>query len=166
MPDAPDHKTHVHRRGPDGTMQVGPDWETLIESQIREAMAEGQFQDLPYQGEPLPNDENPYAGDMHLAFRMLKNAGVAPPWIQADKEVRELLERRDAILARAATGPAPAEPQRRRDRAAIQDLVLDANAAITRLNVEAPTDRQHRRLLSAAAELTRYDEACRRPNQR
>lgn len=166
MPDTPDDKTHVHRRGPDGTMQVGPDWETLIERQIREAMDEGKFRDLPFQGEPLPNDENPYAGDMGLAFHMLKNAGVAPPWIQADKDVRELLERRDALIARAAQGPAPTESERRRGRAALQDLVLDANAAIARLNAEAPTDRQHRRLLSAAAELDRYDEACRRPNQR
>jgi hypothetical protein len=143
-------------------MQVGPDWETLIERQIREAQEDGKFQDLPYHGEPLPNDANPYAGDMGLAFHMLKNAGVVPPWIQADKDVRELMGKRDAILARAASGPAPTDLERRRDRAAIQDLVLDANAAITRLNSAAPTDRQHRRLLSAAAELTRYDEAARR----
>jgi hypothetical protein len=162
VPDAPDNKTHVHRRGPDGRMQVGPDWETLIERQIREAQEEGKFEGLPFQGEPLPSDENPYAGDMGLAFHMLKNAGVVPPWIAADKEVRELLEQRDALIVRAASGPPPTDLERRRDRATIQDLVLDANAAITRLNVEAPTDRQHRRLLSASAELARYDEACRR----
>ena len=119
MPDAPDPKRLVHRRGPDGRMEVGPDWETLIERQIREAQAEGKFQDLPHQGEPLPNDDNPYAGERALAFHVLRNAGVAPPWIEADKEVRELLAKRDAIVARAAAGTAPSPSWRRRDLAAL-----------------------------------------------
>jgi hypothetical protein len=161
MPDAPDNKPLVHRRGPDGRMEVGPDWETLVERQIREAIAQGQFDNLPHQGEPLPNDDNPYAGDMGLAFHVLKGAGVAPPWIESDKEVRALIGRRDAILARAATGEAPSSFARRRDRAALEELVTRINAGIARVNAEAPTDRQHRRPLSVAAELARYDEASR-----
>jgi len=162
MPDAPDPKLMVHRKGPDGQMQVGPDWETLIERQIREAMAEGKFDNLPYQGEPLPNDENPYAGEMGLAFHVLKNYGVAPPWIESDKEVRKLLDQRDAIFARASAEPAPSAFARRRDRAALEDLVTRINLAIARVNAEAPTDRQHRRPLTVADELARYDLACRR----
>ena len=162
MPDAPDSKPLVHRRGPDGRMQVGPDWETLIERQIREAMAEGRFDDLPHQGEPLPNDDNPMAGEWGLAFHLLKNAGVAPPWIAADKEVRDLLARRDEILARAGSGPAPSAFARRRDLAALEDLVIRINGAIARLNAEAPTERQHRRPVTLADEIARYDEASRR----
>jgi hypothetical protein len=162
MPDAPDSKRVVHRRGPDGRMEVGPDWETLIERQIREAQEAGQFDNLPHQGEPLPNDDNPLAGQWGLAFRMLKNAGVAPPWIEADKEARDLLTQRDAILARAAAGPGPSAVARRRDRSVLEDLVARANAAIARVNAEAPTDRQRRRPLRLADELARYDEACRR----
>lgn len=162
MPDAPDPKPLVHRRGPDGRMEVGPDWETLIDRQIREAIETGQFDNLPHQGEPLPNDDNPYAGDWGLAFHVLKNAGVAPPWIEADKEVGELLGRRDAILARAAAGPARSAFGRSRDRAALEELVARINASIARVNAEAPTDRQHRRPLALADEIARYDEACRR----
>jgi hypothetical protein len=162
MPDAPDSKPLVHRRGPDGQMQVGPDWETLIDRQIREAMADGQFDNLPHQGERLPNDDNPYAGEQGLAFHVLKNAGVAPPWIEADKEVRELLGRRDAILARAASGPAPSAFVRCRDRAVLEELVPRVNASIARVNAQAPTERQQRRPLVLADELARYDEACRR----
>jgi hypothetical protein len=162
MPDAPDSKPLVHRRGPDGQMQVGPDWETLIDRQIREAMADGQFVNLPHQGERLPNDDNPYAGEQGLAFHVLKNAGVAPPWIEADKEVRELLGRRDAILARAASGPAPSAFVRCRDRAVLEELVPRVNASIARVNAQAPTERQQRRPLVLADELARYDEACRR----
>ncbi len=143
-------------------MEVGPDWETLIERQIREAMAQGQFDNLPFQGERLPNDDNPYAGDANLAYHVLKNAGVAPPWIESDKAVRELLAKRDAILERAATGDSPSGFTRRRDRAALEELVTRINAAIARVNAEAPTDRQHRRPLAAAEVLARYDDACRR----
>ncbi len=160
MPDAPDNRPQVHRRGPDGRMEIGPDWETLIDRQIREAMAEGLFDNLPFQGERLPNDDNPYAGDANLAYHVLKNAGVAPPWIASDKEVRELLAKRDAILERAASGEAPSGLTRSRDRAALEELVTRTNAAIARVNLEAPTDRQHRRPIAVANVLARYDEAC------
>jgi hypothetical protein len=163
MPDAPDNKPLVHRRNAEGKMEVGPDWETLIDRQIREAMADGKFDNLPHQGEALPNDENPYAGDWGLAFHVLRNYGVAPPWIEADKEVRDLVERRDRIMARAASGRAPSSFTRRRDRAALEELVTRINAAVARVNAEAPTDRQHRRPLSLVDELARYDDACRRP---
>ena len=36
-----------------------------------------------------------------MAHRMLKNAGVAPPWIEADKAVRGLLAERDRSIAAA-----------------------------------------------------------------
>jgi hypothetical protein len=152
----------ARRRDVGGQWQVAPAWETLIERQIREAAEAGEFDNLPFQGEPIPNDDNPLAGEWGLAFRVLKNAGVAPPWIEADKEVRLLLDRRDAIIARASSGPAPTSMAQRRDCVALADIVADANAAIARVNVEAPTDRQRRHPLRLADELARYDEACRR----
>jgi hypothetical protein len=156
MPDTPDDRPLVHRRGADGRMEVGPDWETLIERQIREAMEEGAFDELPHQGSPLPNDDNPHAGDLGLAFHVLRNAGIAPPWIEADKEVRSLLERCDALLARA---PRIGVGGRARARTELTRLVADANAAIARLNAEAPTTAQHRRPLDPDAELARLDAA-------
>lgn len=139
-------------------MEVGPEWETLIERQIRDAQAEGRFDDLPHQGRPLPDDDNPLAGAWGLAFRVLHNAGVAPPWIEADKDVRSLLERRDGLLARAG-GPGRSATARARDRADLATLVGRINDAIARLNAEAPTDRQHRRSLVLADELARFDAA-------
>jgi Domain of unknown function (DUF1992) len=145
-----------------GERQVAPTWESLIDRQIREAMDEGKFDDLPFQGRPLPRADDAFAGEWAMAFTMLRNAGVAPPWIEADKDTRALLARFDALLARALNGPAPTASARRRDRAAIEALEVEVNAAIARLNAEAPTDRQHRRPLVAAEALARYDEACRR----
>lgn len=153
-----DESRPAMRRDAEGRRQVAPTWEALIDRQIREAMDEGKFDDLPFQGERLPLEDDSTAGEWAMAYRILRNARVAPPWIEADKEVRSLLERRDALVARAATASAHA---RRRDRAALEALVVEVNAAVARLNAEAPTDRQHRRPLDPAAELARYDEAAR-----
>ncbi len=135
---------------------VAPTWESLVDRQIREAMEDGRFDDLPHQGEPLPKDDDTFAGDWAMAYRMLKNAGAAPPWIEADKEVRELLAQREGILRRAAAGSVSATA-RRRDRAELERLVVTINAAVARLNAEAPTDRQHRAPLSLSDELARLD---------
>lgn len=127
-----------------------------MDRQVREAIDDGRFDDLPYEGRPLPLVDDSAAGEWALAYRVLRNAGVAPPWIEADKEARSLLERRDAILARAATA-SPAGM--RRLRADLERAVVDVNAAIARLNAEAPTDRQHRRPLELADELALLDAA-------
>jgi hypothetical protein len=141
-----------------GQRQVAPTWESLVERQIREAIEEGKFEGLPHQGERLPLEDDTLAGEWAMAYRVLRNAGVAPPWIEADREVRALLDRRETLFARAHT---PTSFGRRRDRAALEQLVVEINAAIARLNAEAPTDRQHRRPLSLEDELARYDAAAR-----
>ncbi len=142
-----------------GRRQVAATWESLIERQLREAMEDGRFDDLPFRGERIPLDDDAFAGDRSMAFHVLRNVGAAPPWIEADKEVRALLARRDAILERAAGRVIPSALATRRDRAELETLVIEINAAITRLNAEAPTDRQHRRHLSAATELARLAAA-------
>jgi hypothetical protein len=144
----------VQRRDAEGRRQVGPSWESLVERQIREAMAEGAFDDLPYRGEPLPLEDDSAAGDWAMAHRMLKSAGAAPPWIEADKEARRLLAEIERL-----TGEAPVTSVfgRRRARSELERLVQAANGAIARVNSEAPTDRQHRRPLDLAAELARLD---------
>lgn len=128
--------------------------ETLIERQIRDAMADGRFDDLPHQGERLPIQDESAAGDWALAFHMLRNAGVAPPWIAADKEVRDLLAARDRLFARARAARPMSRERLRRE---LERLVGDANRAIARVNAEAPTDRQHRRPLDLPTELADLD---------
>ena len=141
-----------HRKA-DGTRQVGPTWESLVERQIREATEEGAFRDLPHQGERLPLEDDSAAGSWALAHRMLRNAGAAPPWIEADKAARAALAEIERLVARASDVPAGASRERLR-RAATR-LVDDANRAIERVNAEAPTDRQHRRPVDPAEVLRR-----------
>ena len=133
-----------------------PSREKLIDRQIREAQEAGAFDDLPFQGERIPLVDDSAAGDWALAYRMLKGARFAPPWIETDKEVRALLAERDAVLDRARRASAIGPP---RDRAELQRIVEAANRAITRLNHEAPTYRQHRPYLHLEAEMERLARA-------
>lgn len=119
-------------------------------------MDEGAFEALPYQGERLPVEDDSAAGDWAMAHRMLKSAGLAPPWVESDKEVRRLLAELDAIVERAPRTSTPSRGRLRRDHEA---TVQAANQAIQRANAQAPTDRQHRRPLDPAAEADRLERA-------
>lgn len=132
--------------------------ETLVERQIREAMEEGAFDGLPHQGRPLPRDDDAAAGEWAMAHHVLRNAGVAPPWIEADKVARGLIAELAAIMARASRMSTIGLGRARND---VARLVEEANRAIARVNVEAPTERQHRRPLDRAVELERLERAAR-----
>jgi hypothetical protein len=144
------------RRDAEGHRQAGETWESLVERQIREAMDAGAFDELPFVGERLPIEDDSAAGEWAMAYRMLKNAGAAPPWIESDKEARRHLEEVERLLA-SARNASPAS--RGRMRKALLEAVAAANRAITRLNSEAPTHRQHRRPLDPKVEADRLKRA-------
>jgi hypothetical protein len=141
-------------RDPDGTVHYGPTGERWADRLIREAQERGEFDDLPHRGEPLPLPDETYAGDMALAYHMLRNAGVAPPWIEAARDLDRILDEREALLERA-TGASSlgAHGYRRR----LGELVAAANRAIGTINAEGPRSVHRRRLDPAteAAELER-----------
>ncbi len=65
------------------------DWESAVEKQIREAMERGDFDNLPGQGKPLDLHRDPNTPpEWETAFKLLKDAGFAPAWIELDKELR------------------------------------------------------------------------------
>ena len=137
-------------------MQSAKTWESLVERQIREAMDAGAFDDLPFQGERLPIEDDSAAGEWAMAYRMLHSAGAAPPWIESDKEARKQLAALEALIERA---PRISPLSHRRARADLRTIVEAANHAIERVNAEAPTDRQHRRPLDPGAEAERLERA-------
>jgi hypothetical protein len=124
---------------------------------IREATERGEWDDGAYRGRPLPRAEDEaWAGDMALANRVLRNAGVAPPWIEADRALRRLLEERDSLVGQAGrTGALAAERLRRR----LEQLVAEANRLVEQLALEAPTPRQQRPRLRLEEELAAFDAA-------
>ncbi len=135
-----------------------PVFRCFTERIIREAMERGEFDDLPAKGRPFVVEENPYAGEMALAFHILRNAGVAPPWIETDKEVRRLREAYDRILKRAWLAPLPIRATLRRE---IEAAVADHDATVRRLNSEAPSVRNHRRPIGREAALAALEAAIR-----
>jgi hypothetical protein len=144
------------RRDADGRPQTAHSWESLVERQIRGAMDEGAFDDLPYRGERLPLEDDSAAGEWAMAHRMLRNAGMVPPWIESDKEARKHLAALEALIERA---PSISVASPRRARKELDRLVAEANRAIARVNSEAPTLAQHRRPLDPATETERLERA-------
>jgi len=72
----------------------------LAERRIQQAISEGEFDNLPGTGKPLPPDR--FAGldpEMRMAARVLANSGCAPPEVGL---LRELSEARARLTAAAA----------------------------------------------------------------
>ncbi len=77
-------------------------WESLVDQKIREAMEQGEFDDLAGKGAPIDLSENPFEDpDWRTAHRMLRNAGFAPAWIEERKYIDEELAAAQSTLARA-----------------------------------------------------------------
>ncbi len=86
----------------------------LAESKIRAAMANGEFDNLPGYGRPLPlEDLSRVPDELRMGFKLLRNAGYLPPELEARKEV----VRFGALIA--ATGDA-------RERSRLSGLRADA----------------------------------------
>jgi hypothetical protein len=65
------------------------DW--IGEQKIADALARGEFDDLPGAGRPLALDDDPLVPeDLRLAYRILKNAGFVPPEVEARREIAAL----------------------------------------------------------------------------
>ncbi|MGD2080293.1 MAG: DUF1992 domain-containing protein [Nitrospirota bacterium] len=71
----------------------------IAEERIRRAISEGRFENLENAGKPLVfDDETWIPDDLRVAYRVLKNAGVAPPELELRKEIvslRELIDNLD-----------------------------------------------------------------------
>ena len=60
----------------------------IAERKIKEAMARGEFVDLPGAGRPLPPDDlASLPAELRMAYRVLKNAGCLPPEVEAHREI-------------------------------------------------------------------------------
>jgi hypothetical protein len=74
-------------------------WETGVDIAIRKAMEAGEFNNLPGEGQPLDLSVDPYApADMQLAYKIMKQNGIAPDWIVQSKALTAKLESWEARL--------------------------------------------------------------------
>ena len=98
-----------------------PTYETLIEQRIREAVARGEFDDLPGAGRPLDLDDDLLVPeDVRVAHRILKNAGYVPPEAQQLGEINQLI----ALAGRAELSCEQGEAAGRRLRALLVQMEL------------------------------------------
>jgi hypothetical protein len=144
-----------------------PDFDRLVEEQIREAIARGDYAGLPGRGRPQDLRVNPYVkADERMAQDMLAAQGFGLPWIE---ERRDLLRDRDALLdslrrarQRHAALPTAAARARQRPRwdAAAAQFRRDAatlNARIRTHNHTVPVPGMRVRLVDPDAELRDLD---------
>jgi hypothetical protein len=65
----------------------------LAEQAILKAQRRGEFENLKGQGQPLDLESDPFMPEhLRMAYKMLKNAGYVPEEIQAQREIRSLIE--------------------------------------------------------------------------
>ncbi|HEV7680022.1 MAG TPA: DUF1992 domain-containing protein [Candidatus Dormibacteraeota bacterium] len=96
------------------------DFEKLVEEKLREAIASGEFDDLPGKGKPQDLRVNPYVHpDDRMAHDMLRAQGFGLPWME---ERRDLMREREALLRALHTswerhgGGLPTAGDRNRER--------------------------------------------------
>ena len=63
----------------------------IAEIKIKEALEQGQLDDLPGQGKPVNlEDDRTVPEEFRMAYRILKNSGFVPPEIQLRGEINAL----------------------------------------------------------------------------
>ncbi|MEY2432826.1 MAG: hypothetical protein QOC92_2551 [Acidimicrobiaceae bacterium] len=78
----------------------GVSWESWVDKQIREAQENGEFDDLPGHGQPLPDIDRPRDEMWWVRAKLRREkVSVSPPALSIRREVDEALER----VASAAT---------------------------------------------------------------
>lgn len=154
-------------------------WDRIIEEKIREAQAEGKFKNLPGEGRPLNLDDDPFEdSEWATANRVLKNSGFRPDWLEDDVELRHKLTQARKMLrqtlawrkeqlgllgerqdAEAIFQRNYIEDEWARAQARFREGLAEVNKGIAGLNLKAPNDRFHRRILDVEAELQKIINA-------
>src|SRR3989440_5485370 len=110
-------------------------WENIAERKIREAMAEGAFDNLEGKGRPLDLSEDPYEDpSLRMGHRLLRNNGFAPAWIEEAKDLECAVESLRQEIR-----------QRQRITDAIRKRVTEINRRILEHNLKTPATQFHLR---------------------
>ncbi len=144
-------------------------WESAVEKQIREAMERGEFDNLTGQGKPqdLRRDPN-VPEDWELAFKLLKDAGFAPAWIEEAKEIRaartELFKPFEQYLSSLQRSRSRRPAYEAQLGADFRQNAQDLNRRIDVFNLQAPSPQVHQPRIQIDRELEKFREACQRMN--
>jgi hypothetical protein len=145
----------IHRDG-SGEKIAAPSWESLTDRLIREAQERGEWDTGAWAGRRLPAQDGAYDSELAAGNAVLRNAGVAPVWIETDKEARRLLAERDRLLDVAGRTSAAGAASLRARLVALLDQL---DAVLLRLETEAPTPAQQRPRIDRSTELAMFERA-------
>lgn len=149
------------------------DWGSYIDRQIRKAMEDGEFDNLPGEGKPLDLQENEHTPEeMRMAYKILRENEMAPDWIlqgkDIDAKVEALLKRlrrtaqayRDAMAAPEATANTRASAARswQTAQAKLTAAAAQINREITVYNLKVPAGVTHKLTLNIEREVSRVLE--------
>jgi DnaJ family protein C protein 28 len=142
-------------------------WESLIDQKIREAMEQGEFDDLPGKGKPVDTSVNPFEDpELRLAHRMLRNAGFAPSWIEERKDIdaefenaRRQLSRVWTVLQNALGTENERSARVRWEKAltSFREQARELNQRIVKWNLKVPAAGFQRSLIDIEKELSRVE---------
>ncbi|MGQ0601861.1 MAG: J-domain-containing protein [Anaerolineales bacterium] len=153
------------------------DFDKIIEKILRQAQAEGKFDNLSGQGKPLKLDHENEASEEWAANHLLKNQNLRPAWLEEDVAIRDELEGARTRLQRTYRWHAAemiqlsgksdeksvrqwawAEEEWKRVQTEFRETVKQLNQRIRLLNLKVPSDQLQRIIIDADAELAK---ACR-----
>jgi len=126
-------------------------FESLTEKKLREAIENGEFDDLPGKGEPIDLRENPFEDpDLRTVHRLLRNAGFVPAWIEERKDIDAKLASAQTKLKRAwalfgGERRAASEAEWERSVKEFREQVLELQQRIRVYNLKAPAAVFHRK---------------------
>jgi DnaJ homolog subfamily C member 28 len=138
-----------------GVKQIMNRPESLTERKLREAIENGEFDDLPGKGEPIDLKENPFEDpDLRVVHRLLRNAGFAPAWIEERKDIDAELAAAQRTLSRSwelfgEGGKAPSETEWERSTREFREKAVELNQRVRIYNLKAPAAVFHRRQVDA-----------------
>jgi len=93
---------------------------TIAEQKIREAMRNGEFEDLPGKGKPLQlEDLSHIPEELRAGYIILKNGGILPVEMQVEKEITSLKTLMNSCY----------------DESERQEFIKELNAKMIRLNI-------------------------------
>lgn len=155
-----DDKRHAAPKKGGGVRRGPGDWQGLVEQRILDGMERGMFDNLRGAGAPLNLDEDRFVPDEYkLAFRMLRSSGLAPLWVDLNKEIREDIARMHRFRAHVhAHWEQISVIEREHRRGEYAKRVKEINSKILSYNIIAPSSQVHLGLLLLDEELARFDD--------
>jgi hypothetical protein len=73
-------------------------YESVVDQQIKDAIAAGAFDNLPGAGQPLRwSEAEQLAGDNWLGYKVLQNGGMVPEWLGLAREIEVDLGRLEGL---------------------------------------------------------------------